>query len=322
MANKVDVAQIRGQLVDAVKQGDEPRARVLVPQLGPGPRHVRVVLEAMLEDPDALVRQAAAFGLGELSGATSVRCLEQQLAIEEARGDYDGEAVVEEIVRALSRIEDAGARASLVRKLDRLAAGRPERSDVNEVAHALWKKRHPELLPVVRRSFEQLSLPEPNTLHGLLVLLEKSPVELGAWALDSAVPVRHKTGVLMLLEEQLPDSLISAFPKFISAASALIRPALNQRGEAAYFCEVLLNALLMHRERLLIALPEAVRAELRHVARSLVASKAMGCALRAASVLEFVGRPEDATELETHRPADPTFAKVFDDVVRALRSLH
>lgn len=125
----------------------------------------------------------------------------------------------------------------------------------------------------------------------------------------------------MLLEEQLPDSLISALPEFISAASALIRPALSQHGEAAYFCEVLLSVLLMHRERLLIAQSEAVRAELRHVARSLIASTAKGCALRAASVLEFVGRPEDATELEAHRPADPTFAKVFDDAARALRSL-
>ena len=322
MASKVDVAQIREQLVDAVGQGDEPRARRLVPQLGATPRQVRIVLEAMLEDPEPLVRQAGALGLGELGGAASVRRLEQQLAIEEARGNYDGETVAGDIVRALSRIEDSGARASLVRKLERLAAGKPERSEVNEAAYALWMKRHPDLLPVVQRGMQQISVPEPNALHGLLMLLEKSPEELGTWALDPAVPVKHKTGVLMLLEEDLPDSLVSALPKFISAASALIHPALSQRGEAAYFCEVLLNVVFLHWERIFVAVPAEVSGELRQLARRLVAATSMGCALRAASVLKLVGRPEDVTELEAHRPADPTFAKVFDEAAQALRSLH
>jgi hypothetical protein len=322
MVSKVNVAQIRDQLVDAIRQGDEPRARRLVPQLGAGPRQVRRVLEAMLEDPASLVRQAGAFGLGELGGAASVRRLEQQLAVEEGRGNYDGEAVAGDIVQALSRIEDAGARASLVRKLERLTAGKPERSDVNEVAYALWMKRHPDLLPVVRRGLQQLSVPEPNALHGLLVLLEKSPEELGTWALDPAIPVKHKTGVLMLLEEDLPDPLVSTLPKFISAASVLVHPALSQRGEAAYFCEVLFSVVFLHSERILVALPAEASGELRQLARSLVAATALGCALKAASVLKLVGRPEDVTELEAHRPADPTFAKVFDEAVQALRNVH
>jgi HEAT repeat protein len=322
MASKVDVAQIRDQLVDAVKQGDEPRARRLVPLLGGTPRQVRTVLEAMLEDPESLVRQAGAFGLGELGGAASVRRLEQQLAVEEGRGNYDGEAVAGDIVRALSRVEDAGARDSLVRKLERLAVGKPQRSDVNETAYALWMKRHQDLLPVVRRSLQQLSVPDPNALHGLLVLLEKTPEELGVWALDPAVPVTHKTGVLMLLEEDLPDTLISCLQEFVLAARALIHSALSQRGEASYFCEVLLSVVSLHWERLLVTLPTDTRAELRQLALGLVAATSMGCAMRAASVLKLVGRPEDAKALETHRPADPTFAKVFDEAAQALRNLH
>jgi hypothetical protein len=68
----------------------------------------------MLEEPMGLVRQAAAFSLGELGGPAVVQRLEQQLALEEARGDHDGDAVVEDITRALGRIKGAGARASLL----------------------------------------------------------------------------------------------------------------------------------------------------------------------------------------------------------------
>jgi hypothetical protein len=322
MAFKVDVAQIRDQLVEAVKQGDEPRARRLVPLLGATSRQVRMVLEAMLEDPDSLVRQAGAFGLGESGGAASVRRLEQQLAIEEGRGNYDGEAVAGDIVRALSRIEDAGARASLVRKLERLTAGKPQRSDINETAYALWMKRHPDLLPVVRRSLQQLSVPDPNALHGLLVLLEKSPEELGTWVLDPAVSVKHKTGVLMLLEADLPDTLISYLCEATLAARALIHSALSERGEASYFCEVLFSVVVLHWERILVALSTETRAELRQLALKLMAATSMGCAMRAASVLKLVGRPEDVRELEAHRPIDPTFAKVFDEAIQALRNLH
>jgi len=54
------------ELVAAFHKGDEARARALVAQQGAQPRKLRALLEAMLEDPDALVRQTAAFALGEL----------------------------------------------------------------------------------------------------------------------------------------------------------------------------------------------------------------------------------------------------------------
>jgi hypothetical protein len=75
--------------------------------------------------------------LGELGGAATARRLEQQLALEEARGDYDGASVVESLIEALGRIKEAGTRAPLVRRLERLAAGTPEPDDVSAVACAL-----------------------------------------------------------------------------------------------------------------------------------------------------------------------------------------
>jgi hypothetical protein len=319
MARSVDIAGLKEELVEAVKQGDEERARALVPQLGAGPRQVRAALDAMLQDPSGLVRQAGAFGLGALGGTASARRLAQQLALEEAREDYDGESVVEEITRALGRIANGAARASLVRRLERLTHSRAGRSDVNDVALALWRVRHPELVPKVRRSLELLKVPRPNALHGLLVLLEKSPEELRLWAGDLAVPVTHKTGVLTVFVEELPDEWIPTLPAFASAASALVEPAMSPRSEAAYFCETLFSTVLLHRKRLLGALPEEACAALRSEARSLVGAASMGCALRAAAVLKYVGHPEDAAVLDAHRPADPTFAEVFDDAARTLR---
>ncbi|WNG61243.1 hypothetical protein F0U59_45935 [Archangium gephyra] len=229
----LDVARIQEELVSAVKQGDEALARKLLFQLGAGPRQVRAVLEAMLEEPTSLVRQAAVFGLGEVGGAASVRRLEQQLALEEARQDYDGEAVAEDITRALSRIEDASARASLVRKLERLVASKPERSDINELACALWRRRHPGLIATVRKSLEELALPVPHGLHGLRVLLEKSPEELVLWARVPSIPPEDKTRVLVLLQEEIPDSLVPVLLAFISTAQALLEPAIREQGEAA-----------------------------------------------------------------------------------------
>ena len=172
MAQREEATQWRNALIDAFHEGDEARARTLVTQLGA--RKARPLLEAMLENPDAAVRQAAAIGLGELGGAASIKRLEHQLALEEVRRSHDGAAVVEAITQELGRIQGASARASLARRLERLVAtGRPEPSDVNDVACALWRKRHPELLPIVRQSLEKLELPTPTALHGLLVLLEK-----------------------------------------------------------------------------------------------------------------------------------------------------
>ncbi|WP_375768060.1 hypothetical protein NR798_41315 [Archangium gephyra] len=319
MARKVDVARVQEELVAAVKQGDEATARMLVFQLGTGLRQVRAVLEAMLEEPAGLVRQAAVFGLGELGGTASVRCLEQQLALEEARGDYDGSAVMEDITRALGRIEDASARASLMRRLERLVAGKPERSDINDLALALWKRRHPDLIAGVRGSLEKLSLSEPHGLHGLLVLLEKSPEELEAWARNPSVSPEYKTRVLVVLGEELPDTLMPILPAFISTAQELLAPATRQDGEAAYYCERLLSLILLQREQLLHTFTQETRSLLRGVARSLVAARLPNCSTRAAGLLKFVGQPEDADLIMAHRPSEPALAKVFDEAAQALR---
>ncbi len=323
MAHKIDAAHLRDELVQAFKWGDEDRVRALIPRLGKGPKQVRAALEAMLKDADSLVRQAAAFGLGELGGAASARHLEEQLAIEEARGNYDGEAVVEDIVRALGRIEEVSARAPLVRRLERLAAtSQPEPSDIIALARALWRRRHPDLRPAVRRSLERISLPAPHGLHGLLPLLEKSPAELDAWARDPAVPVTYKTRVLVVLEEDVPDALITILPAFIATAEALSEQTLKQDRDAEYYCECMLSLLLTDRERLLPALPENTRSALRTVARRLISATFPNPSVSAAVVLEIIGRPEDAPFLEAHCPEYPTLAKVFRDAAQALRNLH
>ncbi|HYO55457.1 hypothetical protein [Archangium sp.] len=320
MAVTSDVTRVQEELVDALKWGEEDRARALLRQLGAGPRKIRAVLESMLAAPDALVRQAAVFGLGELGGAAIARRLEQQLALEEARKDYDGDSVADAITQTLGRIEEAGARTTLVRRLERLIARGADLSDVNAVARALWRKRHPDLLPAIREAMKQLAPPFLNSLHGLLLLLEKSPEALRSWVRDPSTPMEHKTEVLTVLEEEVPDPLISTLPSFISAAHALMESAVSQNNEAAYYCERLFVMLLLHREHLLPALPEEARSELRTVARSLVPAASPNCSFRAAVLLQFVGRPEDAAVIEANRPEDSVGAEAFDAIARALHS--
>jgi len=319
MASSSEEERVREELVEALRLGDEARARALVPRLGTRLQQVRGALEAMLAVPDVRVRQAAVFGLGELGGAASTRLLEQQLAVEEARGDYDGASVAEVITQTLGRIKDTGARAGLVRRLERVVAGKPSLADVNAVACALWRRRHPDLLPAVQRSLRKLAAPTQGYLRGLLVLLEKSPEELGAWVRDPSVSVEHKTDVLTVLEEEVPDALLTTLPSFIRMAQALVEPAVSQDGAAAYYCECLFSLLLLHEARLLPALTDEARSTLRAIARMLVAALSPNCSIRAAALLQFVGRPEDVTVIEANRPVDPIGAKAFDDVARALR---
>jgi hypothetical protein len=170
----------------------------------------------MLQAPDARVRQAAAF-LGELGGAASASRLERQLVLEEARENHDGASVAEAITLALGRLKDAGARAGLVRRLERLVASKADPVDVNMVACSLWRMRHPELLTAIQRSLELLAISAPSCLRGLRVLLEKSPEELRAWAREPSVPIEDNTGVLAVLEEELPGVLLPMLPAFISA---------------------------------------------------------------------------------------------------------
>lgn len=321
-APSAEVAPLHEALTQAFKQGDEAGARAVVFQLGKTERQRRTELEALLRSPLALARQAAVFGLETLGGAASARLLEQQLAAEEAREDLDGASVVEDIIRALGRIEAAGTRASLVKRLERLVQREPELSDVNALARMLWRKRHPELIPAVQRSLARLSLPAPHGLHGLLVLLEKSPEALRVWGLDPTVPAADKSRVLALLEEELPAHWEAVLPAFLSAAQAWAEPVASQGGEPAYFCERLLSLVLTHQERLLASAPEGFRSALRALARNLVQSPSMGCALRAAAVLKFAGTPEDAALLDAHCPADATFAQVFRNAARVLREKH
>ncbi|HZI07176.1 MAG TPA: hypothetical protein VEZ71_24370, partial [Archangium sp.] len=287
MGHTTNTAQLQDELVDACKWGEEDRARELISRFGAEPQ-ARALLEEMLQEEDARARQAAAFGLGELGGAVSVRRLEQQLALEEARGDYDGESVVDEIIRALGRIEDAGVRAVLVRKLERLAATEPELSDVNVVTQALWKRRHPDLLSTVRRSLAQLDPKAHGSLPGLLVLLEKTPDELRAWVRSPLVAVEDKTRVITVLEADLPDELDSTLPSFVSTATALLEEAASQQGEAAYYCDRLFVLLLRFKERVLPTLPEETRAELRTLARSIVPAVSPNCSFSAAVLLQYI----------------------------------
>jgi len=317
MARGLNIEQWRQELLDAFHHEDEARARMLVSQ--PGPRKARTLLEAMLEEADALVRQAAAFGLGELGGAASAKLLEQQLAQEEAQGTHDGEAVVEAITDALGRLESTDARASLIRRLRRLVAGKPSASDINAVACALWRRRHPDLLSTIPPCLQPLPLPASRPLHGLLVLLETSPEALPSWVREPSVPLEYKTGVLMLLEEELPPSLVPALPAFISTAHEVQELATLQRGAPSYYCECLLSLLLTHREPLLEELPPEALSELHDLARELVASVAPNCSFRAAMLLRYIGRPEDVDLLLAHRPEDDVGAKSFEDVVQALR---
>jgi hypothetical protein len=275
----------------------------------------------MLVAPDILVRQAAAFGLGELGGPASTRLLEQQLVLEETRGDADGASVAEAITQALGRIKEVSARAPLVRRLRHLTVRKADLAEVNAVARALWRKRHPELLAAVRKALEQRPLPSPNALHGLLVLLEKSPQELRQWAHEPSVPVEHKTAVLTVLEEEVPDAWTSTLPAFISTAHALLTPAVSQDGEAANFCERLFILLMLHQEQLLATLAEEACAQLRTVARRLVSARSLNCSFQAALLLRFVGKPEDVAILEAHRPEDPVGARAFDEVAQTLRRL-
>jgi hypothetical protein len=158
-------------------------------------------------------------------------------------------------------------------------------------------------------------------LRGLLVLLEKSPEDLKGWVRDPVVPVEHKKEVLEMLGEDLPEAWAGSLSAFLSAARALEEKAVSHEGDAADYCERLFSLLIRHHQYR-GALSAAVRAELRALARSLVAAVDLNCAYRAAAMLKLVGRPEDAAVIEAHLPNHPDLAKDFEEIAQALRSLH
>lgn len=319
MPRELDLEQWKDDLVRACKSGEEEQARALV--LQPGPRKARALLEAMMEDEEGLVRQAAAFGLGELGGAASARRLEQQLVREEARGNYDGDSVAEAITQALGRLKGAGARSSLIRRLQRSSVGAMDPADLCTLVRALWRRRHPELLPPVREALKPLTSAAPTALHGLLVLLEMTPEELRIWGQDMSIPIEIKEEILSVLTEDIPDVLVSILPSFISTAHALLETTRREEEAVSSYYQALLSLLLRHGEHVIPLLSPETRSELRTLARTLVAAPALlNCAIRAAVLLQYVGSPEDADLLLAHRPAEPILAKVFDDAARTLRA--
>lgn len=320
MAQEIDKKQWRSELVDAFHSGEAERARALVATLQKArPRAARAELEELLESPDGKVRQAAALALGELGGPASTRRLERQLVLEEARGDLDSASVVQVITQVLGQLKSAGARAALLRKLNRLASGTPAQTDVNDLTYALWRKRHPELIPSVRDVLQRIAFPTARALHALLRLLESSPEQLGTWIEDGAVPLSDKTEILTVLDEEVPAELECLLPSFIRLARSIIDVAATQDGAENEFCERLLTLLLLHRERLFPSLPPEARSALRDVARRMVAAPEVIRSVGAAVTLEYVGQREDAELLGMHRPQDDVLGKVFDDAAHVLR---
>ncbi|ATB42738.1 hypothetical protein CYFUS_008217 [Cystobacter fuscus] len=135
-----------------------------------------------------------------------------------------------------------------------------------------------------------------------------------------SVPIKDKTEVLTVLEEELPDAWLPTLSVFISTAEARVDSAVSQDGEAAYFCERLL-LLLLGQERLLPRVAPEVRFDLRILARRLLSATSLNCATRAASLLALIGQPEDVALLERHRPAEPILASLFDEAAQVLRRI-
>lgn len=322
MSWEIDLEQWRSALVDAFHWGEQERARTLVAALREAqPRRVQGVLEQMLQSPDGKVRQAAAFGLGELGGPANARRLEQQLLLEESRGGYDASSVVQVVTQALGQLKSARSRATLVRRLNRLAAGAPEGSDVDDLTYALWRKRHPELIPAVRGALERIAPPASEGLLALLRLLENSSEELRVWIEDESVPVEQKTKVLTVLDEEVPDELVPLLPSFIFLARSIIGVASTRKGQERRFCDRLFTLLLLHRERLLPALPPKARAGLREVARRMVAAPETVRIIKAATILEYVGHREDADLLAEYKSQDDVLGRVYEEAIEVLRKL-
>ncbi|MFY2560065.1 hypothetical protein ACN469_20820 [Corallococcus terminator] len=310
MASRGDTAKAADELVESFHQGDEARAREAVARLG---ADAEAWLARSLESPDARLRRAAVFGLGVLGGASNLRRLERQLVIEEARADLDGKAVAEVVTQSLGELHEAETRGSLTRRLEQLTRGAPGASELYTLAHALWKRRHPELLPVVEQAIRTLTPSVSGPLQGLQVLLSKSPESLSEWAGDASVALADKTRVLTVLESDLPEAWLPSLAAFIPSSLS------DSSTSAREYVECLLSVLLAHSERVLPCLPDDAQTRLRSLALGLLGSQDPDLSLRSAIILQSVGLPEDAEVIEAHRPQDSIGAKAFDDAARALR---
>jgi len=255
MPQKKPTAKVQEELVEALHCGDEARAARPPRATSEQPRQARALLGAMLSSPDARVRQAGAFGLGELGGSANAKLLEQQLELEETREDYDAASVAEAITAALGRIEDASARAGLLRRLGRLVAKSPDAGEVGSLARALWRRRHPELLPALREALGRVPSPAAGPLRALQVLLEKTPEALRAWAIDPAVPVGGQDGSARGAGGGRARGAAHGAAAFITIASAVAPTATAERGAASYYCDRLFSLLILHQER---ALPHSL----------------------------------------------------------------
>ena len=135
-----------------------------------------------------------------------------------------------------------------------------------------------------------------------------------------SVSLELKSNAMAILDEEVPDELLAVIPAFITLASR-VGDAVEQQGEAAEYCDRLFITLLLHRQRVLPALPAGVLSELHALARKCVEARVPNCSTRAARMLQQLGHPEDAALIEANRPDySPILAEVFDDIARALRS--
>jgi len=312
---------VRDGLRDAFRFGEDKRLDEFVSQLSASPRLANKLLDEMLSSPDASERSPAAFVLGKLGGARSLRRLKEQLAIEEAREDYDGSSVIEVITAALGHLKEAGSRSVLVRRFQRLLSGTPQEIDVNDLCYALWRKRHPELIPILRSAMEHFPAGRFPALDALLRLIETPPEKLVPWVMDPSVPLLPKRKLLTILDEELPRDFVPVMVALISVADSLgDAPVTQRRGDAPDYCERLFITLMLHSDWVLSALPEATRATLLAVSRRCVASINPSCALRAVWTLAYVGGLEDIPLIQAHFPESPIISEAYEEALQLLRS--
>lgn len=119
VAAAADQPRLRGQVATMLSEDPVPAVRrECAEALGMADNSDSELLEAALSDDDATVREAAAFALGEIASASSVRRL-----IEVSTDDTEESLVREAAVAALGAIGDPAAVPTL---LELIVAGPPQ----------------------------------------------------------------------------------------------------------------------------------------------------------------------------------------------------